>query len=146
MNIRPVETIQEATEADVVVTTTPSTKPIVSKQHIRPGTHINAIGADAQGKQELDGEILKSAKIVIDDIAQASHSGEINIPLAKGLIKIEDIYSTLGEVVTGIKKGREHDHEITIFDSTGLAIQDIICARLVYEKARERETPTFDLL
>ena len=146
INIRPVETIQEATEADIVVTTTTSTKPIVIKQHIRPGTHINAIGADAQGKQELDAEILKRAKIVIDDIKQACHSGEVNVPLSKGAIAVENFYGTLGEVVAGMKKGRENDEEITIFDSTGLGIQDIICAKLVYEKARERKVSVFELL
>ena len=137
INIRPVKTIEEAAEADIVVTATPSTKPIVKKQYIRPGTHINAIGADAQGKQELEVDLLKGAKIVIDDIEQAAHSGEINVPLSQGLIKIEEIYGSLGEVATNTKKGRENDEEITIFDSTGLAIQDIICAKVVYDKAKE---------
>lgn len=146
INIRPVETVEEATEADIVVTTTPSRKPVVKKQHIRPGTHINAIGADAEGKQELEVDLLRGAKVLVDEIEQASHSGEINVPLSEGVIKVEDIYSTLGEVVTGIKNGREKDEEITIFDSTGLAIEDIICAKLVYNKAREREIPTFEFL
>ena len=145
LNIRPVKTIQEVTEADIVVTTTPSRKPVVKKQHIKPGTHINAIGADAKGKQELEVGLLMKAKIIIDDIEQASHSGEINVPLSEGVIKLEDIYSTLGEVVTNIKKGRENNKEITIFDSTGLAIEDITCAKLVYNKAREREFSTFKL-
>jgi len=82
--------------------------------------------------------VIRDAKIIIDDIAQASHSGEINVPLSEGLIKVTDIYGTLGEVVANIKRGRENDQEITIFDSTGLAIQDIICAKLVYEKTKER--------
>jgi len=144
VNIRPVETIEEATEADIVVTTTPSRKPIVKKQHIRPGTHINAIGADAPGKQELESSLLAGAKIVIDEIEQACHSGEINVPLSQGQIKVDEIYGTLGEIVAHMKKGRENDEEITIFDSTGLAIQDIICAQLVYDKAKERGVPTFD--
>ena len=146
LNVRPVETIEEALEADIVVTTTPARKPIIKKQHIKPGTHINAIGADARGKQEMEGEILKKAKIVVDDLEQASHSGEINVPLSEGVIKIEDIYGTLGEVVANLKKGRESDEEITIFDSTGLAIQDIICAKIVYEKAKERKATVFELL
>ncbi len=146
LNVRPVETIEEALEADIVVTTTPVRKPIIKKQHIKPGTHINAIGADARGKQEMEGEILKKAKIVVDDLEQASHSGEINVPLSEGVIKIEDIYGTLGEVVANLKKGRESDEEITIFDSTGLAIQDIICAKIVYEKAKERKATVFELL
>ena len=74
------------------------------------------------------------AKVVVDDIEQASHSGEINISLSEGGIRAGGIYGTLGEVVTNIRKGQENNEEITIFDSTGLAIQDIICAKLVYEK------------
>ena len=144
LNIRPVETAEAAAEADIVVTTTYATGPVVRKRHIRPGTHLNAIGADAQGKQELEADLLVSAKIIIDDIEQASHSGEINVPLSQGQLKVEDIYCTLGEVAAGMKRGRENDEEITIFDSTGLAIQDVVCAKLVYEKARQREVPAFD--
>jgi len=144
INIRPVETIESAAEADIVVTTTPSRKPIVKKQYIRPGTHINAIGADAPGKQELESVLLASAKVVVDDIEQASHSGESNVPLSQRLLKVEDIYGTLGEVTANMKKGRENNEEITIFDSTGLAIQDIVCAKFVYENAKEREVPIFD--
>ena len=87
--------------------------------------------------------MLKDAKIVVDNMEQASHSGEINVPLSQGLLKVEDIYGALGEVVARIKKGRENNEEVTIFDSTGLAIQDIICAKLVYEKAKERKVHTF---
>jgi len=146
INIHPVETIQDATEADIVVTTTPSRKPVVKKQYIKPGTHINAIGADAKGKQELEADLLRSGKIIVDDIEQASHSGEINVPLSGGIMKIEDIYGTLGEVVANVKKGREDNEEITIFDSTGLAIEDVACAKIVYEKAKKRGVPTFELL
>jgi len=144
INIRQVESIVEATEADIVVTTTPSRRPVVRKEYIRPGTHINAIGADAKGKQELEAELLKDAKIIIDDIAQASHSGEINVPLSEGLIKVEDVHGTLGEIVANLKRGRENDEEITVFDSTGLAIQDIICAKLLYEKATD--APKFHVI
>ena len=143
INIRLAETIREAAEADIVITTTPSRSPIVKKEYIRPGTHINAIGADAKGKQELESDLVASAKVVVDDIEQVSHSGEINVPLLEGRIGVEEIYGTLGEVLANIKKGRENDKEITVFDSTGLAILDIICAKLVYEKAKEREVPVF---
>jgi alanine dehydrogenase len=130
VNIRPTENIDAAADADVVVTTTYATGPVVLKRHIKPGTHINAIGADAEGKQELEAALLAGAKIVIDDLEQASHSGEINVPLSRGQLKLEDIHCSLGEVVAGMKKGRENDGEITVFDSTGLAIQDIVCAKL----------------
>jgi alanine dehydrogenase len=137
LNIHPVETIERTTETDIIVTTTPSREPIVKEQYIRPGTHINAIGADAKGKQELESNLLRRAKIVVDHVEQASHSGEINVPLSERVIKIENIHGTLGEIVAKMKRGRETDEEITIFDSTGLAIQDIICAKLVYEKAKK---------
>ena len=80
----------------------------------------------------------KNAKIVVDDIKQAAHSGEINMPLLKNLIALDDIYANMGEIVAGKKRGRENDEEITVFDSTGLAIHDIICAKLIYNKARKR--------
>ena len=146
LNIRSVETVEAAASADIVVTTTPSRKPIVRKEYIKPGTHINAIGADAKGKQELEIDLLLKAKVVTDEMEQASHSGEINVAISEGRIKVEDIYGTLGEIIANTKKGRENNEEITIFDSTGLAIQDIICAKLVYEKAQREKISTFDFL
>lgn len=125
---------KDACDCDVLITTTPSTKPVVMDDWIKDGTHINAIGADAPGKQELDIKILKRAKIVVDDLEQALHGGEVNVAYSMGVIKKEDIYATLGEIVAGIKKGRE-GNEITVFDSTGLAIQDIAVAKIVYERA-----------
>jgi len=122
-------------QADIVVTTTPARKPIVESEWIRDGTHINAIGADAKGKEELEPELLKRAKIVVDDWQQASHSGEINVALSRGIITRKDIHATLGEVLIGKKKGRVSQKEITIFDSTGLAIQDVAVASLVYKRA-----------
>jgi len=122
-------------EADIVVTTTPVRKPIVKSEWIKIGTHINAIGADAKGKEELEPKLLKRAKIVVDDWQQASHSGEINVALSRGIITGKDIHATLAEVLLGKKKGRVTQDEITIFDSTGLAIQDIAVANLIYKRA-----------
>ena len=82
--------------------------------------------------------MISRAKIIVDDWAQASHSGEINVPIAKGIISKSDIYGSLGEVVAGIKKGRENNEEITVFDSTGLALQDLFTAAMVYEEALKR--------
>ncbi|RZN37371.1 MAG: alanine dehydrogenase [Methanosarcinales archaeon] len=127
--------IREACNCDILVTTTPVRAPIVADGWVQEGTHINAIGADAKGKEELDPQILKRSTIVIDDYAQATHSGEINVPLNNKIITVDDIHSTLGEVVAGIKQGRTSDNEITVFDSTGLAIQDISTANHVYQQA-----------
>jgi len=120
--------------ADVVTTATPARVPVVMKRFLRPGTHINAIGADAPGKQELELSILHEAKIVVDDWVQSSHGGEINVAFSRGLIGRQDIHADIGEVVTGKKPGRESADEITIFDSTGLAIQDCACAAHVYRR------------
>ncbi|MEM1689083.1 MAG: alanine dehydrogenase [Candidatus Hadarchaeales archaeon] len=132
------DTERAVRNADIVITTTPSRKPIVMNEWITEGVHINAIGADAPGKQELDPAILRRAKVVVDDIEQASHSGEINVPISQGLFKKSQIYAELGEIVTGRKSGRESKDEITVFDSTGLAVQDIATDWLVYRKALER--------
>lgn len=124
------------TGVDILITTTPSRKVLVHK--VSPGTHINAIGADAQGKQEIDPKILKQARIVIDDWAQASHSGEINVPLSRSQLTKKDIHAGLGDIVAGIKSGRTSGDEITLFDSTGLAIQDVSCAYIVYRALKDR--------
>ncbi|MCS7122183.1 MAG: alanine dehydrogenase [Archaeoglobaceae archaeon] len=126
---------EDASNSDILITATPSTKPVVMNEWVKDGTHINAIGADAPGKQELDERILLRSKIVVDDLEQALHGGEINVAYSRGLIKRENIYATLGEVVAKIKPGRERYEEITIFDSTGLAIQDVAVAKVVYENA-----------
>ncbi len=125
---------------DILVTTTPSRKPIVQSEWITPGTHINAIGADAPGKEELDPKILKRAKVIVDDFEQASHSGEINVPVSKGIFKLKDIHATLGAIVAGKKRGRKSPHEITVFDSTGLAIQDVAVASLIYRAALKKKS------
>ncbi|MCB9772599.1 MAG: alanine dehydrogenase [Candidatus Omnitrophica bacterium] len=133
--------------SDIVVTTTPSRKPIVNHAWIKAGTHINAIGADAAGKQEIDPKIFQYAKLVVDDFRQASHSGEINIPCTKGILNSKDVYAQLGQIVCGKKKGRISDREITIFDSTGLAIQDLAIADVVYRAALKRKKGyTIDLM
>lgn len=129
---------ETALAADILVTATPSTTPLIQRDRVRPGTHINAIGADAAGKQELDPGILKIAKIVVDDWAQASHSGEINVPLSRGEITPDVVYGSLGEVVAGKKPGRQSPEEITVFDSTGLIIQDLALGLAVYNRAKER--------
>lgn len=129
--------LEEVAKKDILVTVTPARRPIVKRDWITSGIHINAIGADAAGKEELDPKILKDGKIIIDDWTQAIHSGEVNVPLAEGIIGEKDIYASLGEIVAGKKKGRGNKKEITIFDSTGLAIQDLFTANFVFRKAKD---------
>ena len=138
INCKVMKKVKEVREADIVCSVTPVRKPIIKAEWIKPGTHINAIGADAPGKQEYEIDVLKNAKIVVDGIEQASHAGEINVAWRKGIIGKDDIYAELGQIVAGIKKGRKSSNEITLFDSTGLAIQDLAAAVLVYKLARKK--------
>ena len=129
--------IQDAVASDIVCTLTPSRSPIIKKEWIASGTHINAVGADAPGKQELDPSILKEAIVVVDDLKQAGTSGEINVPIQKGIYSIGEVYGTLSELVVGKKKGRSDNGAITVFDSTGIAVEDIAVAKLLFEKAQQ---------
>ena len=121
--------------ADVVVTVTPARGPIIMDEWIAPGTHIAALGADKGGDQELDPKILQRARIFVDDIRQCRTDGEINVPLREGLIKEKDIAGEIGEIITGRKSGRVSESDITLFDSTGIALQDSATVPLEYERA-----------
>jgi alanine dehydrogenase len=135
------KTPQEAADADLIATVTPAREPILRPEWVKPGTHINAIGADAPGKQELFTDLTLKARVFVDSIEQASHSGEINIPWSKGLLDEKKLAGTIGEVIVGKKKGRLGD-EITVFDSTGLSIQDMAVAHIAYERAMKSSRGT----
>jgi len=132
-------TVEEAASCDVLSTVTPVEEPIVPRGALGERTHVNAMGADAPGKHEHGDETLLDAKLVIDDYEQCTHSGEINVPWREGILDDADIYGELGEIVTGEKAGREPGDGITLFDSTGLAIQDVATAHVVYEHADEND-------
>jgi alanine dehydrogenase len=121
--------------ADVVVTVTPARGAIVKNEWISEGMHIAALGADKGGDQELEAAILKRARIFVDDIRQCRTDGEINVPLSQGVLKETDIAGEIGEVIIGKKKGRNSDRDITLFDSTGIALQDSATIPLEYERA-----------
>jgi alanine dehydrogenase len=127
--------IPEAAACDVVSTTTPVRDPIVDAGVVGDRTHVNAVGADAPGKHELDDDLLAAATIVVDDREQCTHSGEINVPYAAGRLTDADVHAALGEVVIGETSGRPDADGVTVFDSTGLAVQDVATARVVYERA-----------
>jgi alanine dehydrogenase len=134
--INNVKTIEQAVRgSDIIVTATPSRKPLVKDSWVSSGVHINCIGADAPGKQEVELKLIKRAKIVIDDLEQALHSGEINVPISQGSFSKKNIYAEIGDILVGSKAGRTNENEITLFSSTGLAIQDSVTAKLVYDKA-----------
>jgi alanine dehydrogenase len=138
LEISGTDLIADAADSEVVCTTTPSHGPLVNDDMIKPGTHINAVGADGPGKQELEPALLKRSRIIVDEWEQASHGGEINVPFLGGELDKEDVTGSLPEVIAGRLKGRESDDQVTVFDSTGLAIEDIAVASLVYDRALDK--------
>ncbi len=125
-------------DSDILVTATPSRNALIKADSVHEGLHINAIGADGPGKQELDPEILtRVSKIVVDSLEQCRKIGEIQHALNRRLIGESDIHAEIGEILIGKKRGRVADDEITLFDSTGLSVQDIAAAKIVYEAARK---------
>jgi alanine dehydrogenase len=136
---RPCPTVETAVRgADLVVTLTLSRRPLVRRRWLSPGTHVNAVGADAPGKQELDPRILREATVVVDDRAQALHAGELNVPLRRGQVSPAVIHATLSEIVAGLRRGRRSPRELTVFDSTGLALHDVALGAEIVRRARRR--------
>ena len=119
----------------VIITCTPSRTPIVKREWVLPGTHINAFGADMKGKQELDERLFETAKVVVDHIRQAPAFGECEMAVEHGILDVGRIHAEIGELTSGRKPGREKPEEITIYDATGVAIQDVAIAAFVYERA-----------
>jgi alanine dehydrogenase len=130
-------------QADILITTTRGKGELVEADWVKPGTHIVAIGTDQRGKQELDPELFRNAKIIVDSITQCTEKGETWHPLNRSIITKDDIHAEIGEVLLGRKPGRESDEEITIFDSTGMAIQDNTTASKIYQNAIDNNVGTF---
>ncbi|MBQ4409918.1 MAG: ornithine cyclodeaminase family protein, partial [Firmicutes bacterium] len=132
--------VEEAAKgADILICPTPSREAYLKKEWVKPGTHIVEVGVDGAGKQEMDPVIFAMAsKVVCDSIAQCLSRGETRNAIAAGCLKEEDIYGEIGELVLGTKVGRENDEEITIFDTTGMGIQDNTTAEAIYKVALEK--------
>lgn len=129
-------TTAEALGCDVVTLVTPGHDPVVATRHLRPGLHLNALGADGPGKAEMDPEAVAACRLFCDEWAQASHGGELTGAVERGLIG-RNVVTDLGSVLSGQAEGRRDATDITLFDSTGLAIQDLA---LVVELMRLHET------
>jgi ornithine cyclodeaminase/alanine dehydrogenase len=136
IQVRAVADLGEAVRgSDICVTCTPSKQYFLKREYVSPGTFIAAVGADNEEKQELDPTLMVSNKIVVDILEQSATIGDLHHALEKGLVTRGDVHAELGEVIAGTKAGRADKDEITIFDSTGTALQDVVAAVIVYEKA-----------
>ncbi len=129
--------------SDIVITITPSRAPVIMKEWVKPGTHFSCIGADMEGKEEIDPEIFRGARIFADDKPQCMRVGEMEIPIKKGVIGPDDVAGELGEVLDGRLEGRRNAAETTIFDATGLALLDIVTAKAALDGANARKIGTF---
>jgi len=136
IDIEPARHLPSAIQnSDVCVTCTTATKFFLHKNDVAAGTFVAAVGADNAHKQEIDPALIASAKVVADNLEQICSIGDTHHAIAEAFMKKEDVYAELSEIVAGKKPGRTSDDEITIFDSTGVAIEDAVAATLVYEKA-----------
>ena len=137
ITVTAVPALNEATlAADIIVTATSSQTPFLAPEHVRPGTFIAAIGADNPHKSELDPALLAGSKVVVDSLEQAATMGDLHHAIRAGEATRESVHAELAHVVVGRKPGRTDDEEITVFDSTGMAIQDVASAAVAYARLR----------
>jgi alanine dehydrogenase len=136
--------LDEALAADLVVTVTPGNDVLIEEGALQPGQHVSLMGADGPGKAEIAVGELARVRVFCDDWEQASHGGETAAAVDAGVLGREDV-TELGAVLTGAAPGRQHAEDITVFDSTGLAIQDLAIATAAYGKVDELDLQMIDL-
>jgi alanine dehydrogenase len=138
LRVEPAKDLRAALrESDVCVTCTPARRAFVMAADVPPGMFIAAVGADTQGKQELEPALVASATLVVDVLDQCAEIGELQHVLAAGLMTRAQVHAQLADVVVGRRPGRTRDDEITVFDSSGTALEDVAAAIAVYETARD---------
>jgi alanine dehydrogenase len=135
---------EEALGCDVVVTVTPGAEILFDEGSLRPGQHVSLMGADGPGKAEVALSELLRARLFCDDWGQASHGGELTLAVETGIVARADV-TELGAVLIGEAAGRRAAEEVTLFDSTGLAIQDLAVAKIALSRAEELDLQTIDL-
>ncbi|MCB1360849.1 MAG: ornithine cyclodeaminase family protein, partial [Rhodobacteraceae bacterium] len=133
--------LERMVEADVIVTITSAPAFSLASAHVSPGTHLACMGTDTVGKQEVEPALLARARVFTDEVAQSVLLGEAQHAVAQGLVRAEDI-TPIGAVITGAARGRVADDEITLFDGTGVGLQDIAVAARVVHLARARDMAT----
>ncbi|MCC6006068.1 MAG: ornithine cyclodeaminase family protein [Rhodobacteraceae bacterium] len=131
-----VEREQLCAEADVIITITSAFEPLLLADWIRPGTHLACMGTDTRGKQEVDAALLARAQVLTDEVAQSVSIGEAQHAMGRGLITAADV-TAIGAVITGAHPGRRDSEAITLFDGTGVALQDLAAAAMALRRARE---------
>lgn len=138
-----VDDIEKASQhADIIITATPSKKAMIKKEWVKPGTHFSCIGSDMSGKQEIDETLFSVARVFTDDVNQCISVGEAEKAIKSGYISKASIISEIGAVIKGDVSGRISHEDITIFDSTGIALQDLIVADYAVKEADKKNIGT----
>jgi alanine dehydrogenase len=135
---------EEALAADLLVTVTPGREVVLTEGSLQPGQHVSLMGADGPGKAEIAVAELARVRVFCDDWEQASHNGDLAHAVEAGVLDRDDVVQ-LGDVLAGMAEGRKSDRDITVFDSTGLAIQDLAIALAAMECADELDLATVDI-
>ena len=136
VEIKAVRNVRDASlPSDIIVTATSAQAPFLTKGCVSAGTFVAAVGADSPHKNELAPELLAGSKLVVDVLAQCTAMGDLHHALDAGLLALTDVHANLGDLVTGVKPGRTSREEITVFDSTGVALEDVASAAWIYQRA-----------
>jgi ornithine cyclodeaminase/alanine dehydrogenase-like protein (mu-crystallin family) len=127
--------VEAVRDSDVCVTCTPARRAFLLRGHVKPGAFVAAVGADSADKQEIDPWLMAGSVVVVDVLEQCAAIGDLHHALEAGVLTRDRVHAELADLVSGRKPGRRSPDEITVFDSTGTALQDVAAAALVYEKA-----------
>ena len=135
LDVRAADSLAVARQSDVIVTCSSARKAFLTPYLVRPGTFIAAVGADNPDKQEIDPRLYAASLAVVDSLEQAAEIGDLHHALAAGAIRHEHVHATLGEILCGQRGGRSDPESITLFDSTGMGLQDVAAAARIYRRA-----------
>jgi len=135
IDVRPTADVAVTRQSDIIVTATSSKTAFLTPELVRPGTFIAAVGADNSDKQEIDPRLYAASVAVVDSLEQAAEIGDLHHALAAGAVTTGHVHATLGEILAGAKPGRRDPAAITLFDSTGMGLQDVAAAAAIYRRS-----------
>jgi ornithine cyclodeaminase/alanine dehydrogenase-like protein (mu-crystallin family) len=139
LEAEPVDDLARAARrSDIIVTCTTAREPFLGPEMVRPGTFVAAVGADSPDKSEIRPELMAEARVVADVVDQCARMGDLHHALAAGAMRLRDVHAGLAELVAGTRPGRTEESGITLFDSTGTALQDVAAAAILLERVRGR--------
>jgi alanine dehydrogenase len=135
LDIRPSPDLAPVRESDIVVTCSSAKQAFLTRDLVRPGTFVAAVGADNSDKSEIDPLLYATSQVVVDSLEQAAEIGDLHHALEAGAVTLEHVHASLGQILAGAKPGRRNDDAITLFDSTGMGLQDVAAAAAIYQRA-----------